>query len=209
MVLRKEQVQYWLLGGILGAGVLYAAIFFGLAPLLNSMTIAVSTIAEYDEKIEKAQAFIRQRDQLNREYATAQARIQAASGKIPIPVYKNYLMNMEKTILWHAEGLPVTVENVVAQAQIPIREGKSRFMQFQARVTAKSGFAALMKLMERLEQENPYLSIALLSITPNNDSPELHQISLVISWLVWVDPDKRPIFENEPRQAIAVHGEAP
>ena len=35
MALRKEQIQYLVLGGIVGAAVLYAAITFGLAPLLD------------------------------------------------------------------------------------------------------------------------------------------------------------------------------
>jgi hypothetical protein len=209
MALSKEQIQYLVLGGIVGAGALYAAITFGLAPLLSSISSAGTEIAELETKIESAQSFIRRREEIKREYETARSRIRAASKKIPLPVYKNYLMNMKKTILGLAEGLDLTVDEVADYDQPLIRDGQSQFKQYRVRVNVQASFAVLLAFLRRIEEHNPYLAVTLVSVTPQEATPEVHQAALILSWLVWVEPADRPVFEDDPEEDRDIPRAAP
>ena len=195
MALNKQQIQYLVLGGIVGAGALYAVVTFGLAPLLSSIASSADELAVVESKIEEAQAVIRKREQIMREYKIAQDRIRHASENIPLPVYKNYLMDMKKTVLGVAEGLALTIDDVLDYDQQTIREGKSNFKQYRVRVNAKTSFSVLLEFLARIEEHNPYLSVVLVNITPQAADPEIHEVSLVLSWLIWADPDERPVVD--------------
>lgn len=195
---KKQHVQMAILGGIVGAGVIYAIVVFGLMPLLASMESASNSLIELDEKINKAKAMARTRDRVQTEYDQTKLRIRSANASIPLPKLGNYLMDMQKTLAVQAEDLDMEVISIVDHDQIPVGPGNSPFRLYRVRVNVKCSYMIMREYIRRIEAHNPYLSVPLVSVTPQANVAEKHDITLVVSWVVWKNPDDRPAFIKNP-----------
>ena len=195
---KKQQVQFAILGGIVGAGVIYAIVAFGFLPLLNSMKAAAVRMTELDDQISKDKAIFRTKDRVQLELDTAKVRIRAANAAIPLPKLGNYLMDMQKTLLAQAEGLEMDEIGIIDHDQVPIGPENGPFRLYRVRVSAKCSYMTMREYIRRVETHNSHVAVSLVSVTPSANTVEKHDITLVVSWVIWKNPDERPEFVKIP-----------
>ncbi len=207
MALSKQQIQYIVLGVIVGAGALYVAVAFGLAPLMESFSGTGEETENLQEKIEKAQVYIRGREKFADEYEIAVARINQAATNIPMPVYNNYQMNLKKNLEDLAEDIDIHQLEIFNGSQQEFPRGKSVFKQYKMTLSIKAGFFALLDYVRRVEESNPYVIVESLSISAQSATPETHNASLTLSWLIWQNPDNLPdVVKNHAAASSAQKG---
>lgn len=91
------------------------------------------------------------------------------------------------------------------------------FKVYTARVTVDKGLHNMIKLTRQIENANPYICISSVSILPNEESPDTHDMTFDIQWPIW-NPNKTtekilqqlnsPAFLADLEQAGGTH-EAP
>lgn len=187
-----RQMQYAILGVLAAVVVLFAAVNFLVVPLLAERKANLASAREIRDKLEEDRRVIKTRQDAQRQLDEIQAQIVRFSAHIPLPVLGNFLLGMEARIRACAKGSDIDIIQV-ANEDVLALEGMA-FKVYRVRVTAKGGLRPLISLFESLQNSNPLLSIAGLTIVAREDSPEKHDISFTVAWLVWVDPAKRPAF---------------
>jgi hypothetical protein len=143
------------------------------------------------------------------------------------PRLGNYLLGAKETVQRHAATRNLDVKGVdevgvvempkpkAAKGQTPGREpSKARggsaekkdskdsardcaFKSYAARVNLAGGFQNLTAFLEDLEKENPYVSVAQLSVTVNPEDPCRHKITANIQWPIWADARIEPLLRRQ------------
>ena len=194
----KQKIQYAVLGGILAAGTIYVFFAFMLMPMVNSMQSASKSILELDGKIEKVRTTVRARESTQRELDETRKVILAANAAIPLPKLGNYLLDMQNTLFAQAEGLDMKVTGIADHDQAAVGPDGCPFRLYNVRVNALCGYMTLREYVRRIESHNPYVSVSLIAVAPRADDVEKHEVSVVVSWVIWNNPDERPEFVKNP-----------
>lgn len=187
----KEQMQLIVLGAIIGGGALVAGVYFGLAPMISSIKDNKRQCAELQEKLDKADKYIRNRDAFSRQFAEGTAQVVAAYGQIPMPRLKiNYLLGMKEYIRECAREIAVELDTIVDNSVTDLGEG-GKFKIYSVRVSTKSGLSGMAKLARQLEEKNPLAVVSSVVVNIREDEPRRHGVLMMVSWLIWADPEKR------------------
>lgn len=185
-----QQMQYIILGAILACGALFAAVNFIVVPMISERKENLAKTAELQAKLDEQRAVVKTRADVQGQLDQAREKFRGRSASIPLPVLGNYLLGMEKNVRAAGADLDLQIASVVNQDILDLEN--TGFKVYRVRVTAKSGYRALLDFFRNLQESNPLLSISGLTITSREDSPETHDVSFTLAWLVWADPAKRP-----------------
>ncbi|MBU4199094.1 MAG: hypothetical protein KKE37_05640 [Verrucomicrobia bacterium] len=187
-----RQMQYVILGVMLACGVLFAVINFLVVPIITEWKVNLNKTREIQAQLNSDRGVIKTRSAVQQQLNEAQGKIRQLSEHIPLPVLGNFMLGMEASIRACANDLDVQISQVTYQDILEL-EGTG-FRVYRVRVTARAGFWPLICLFQNLQDSNPLLSISELTILPREEQPEKHDVSFTVSWLIWVDPTKRPVF---------------
>lgn len=187
-----QQMQFVIMGVLLACGVLFAVINFVVVPMITEWKANLKKTREIQAKLEDERAVIKTRQDVQRQLDEAQEKICQLSEHIPLPVLGNFLLGMEERIRAGVKDLDVQISQVAHQDILELED--TGFKVYRVRVTAQVGFQPLIRLFQNLQDSNPLLSISGLTILSREDTPEKHEVSFTVSWLIWVDPAKRPAF---------------
>lgn len=187
-----RQMQYVILGVLMAGGVLFAVINFIVVPIVTEWKVNLNKTREIQVKLESDRGVIKTRSDVQQQLTEMQGKIRRFSGHIPLPVLGNFLLGMDESIRACVSDLDVTISQVANQDILELEN--TGFRVYRVRVTALAGLGSLICLFQNLQDSNPLLSISGLTIYPGKDNPEMHDVSFTASWLVWVDPEKRPAF---------------
>ncbi|MBN1674455.1 MAG: hypothetical protein JXR37_25630 [Kiritimatiellae bacterium] len=133
---------------------------------------------------------------------------------VPQPMFDNYEITIKRLLDRYARAAGVTIEEFVRGELKPLAPGMEQARQRHPRFGADSsapswqpsfrfyaatmelrcGYAALMRFVQILEQDNPYLSLSDLNMVP--DWPRKHRVTLTVSWPVWIDGARRKAVEG-------------
>lgn len=208
----KQKIQYAVLGGIVGAGIIYVLFTFMLMPLVKSMQSGSKRILELDGKIGEVKSAVRMRESIQKELDESKKNIIAAAAVIPLPKLGNYLLDMQKTLSEQVGSLDMEIIDIVDHEQAAAGPQGSPFRLYKVRINARCSYMTMREYIRRIENHNPYVSVSLISVAPRSDDAERHEVSLVVAWVVWAKPDERPEFVKTPDEsplAAAVPAPAP
>lgn len=196
----KQQMQILILGIVAVAAVVFIIIQFVLVPLLNEWKRNTQLAREAQTKLEEYRDLIRNRSSIQMQIDAVHEKTRQAAAHIPLPVLGNYLLGMETQLRAWAQGLDVSFTSVTEQ-DISDLDG-DMFKIYRVRVVALCGFHDLARFLRAVAVNNPWVSITGVTILPRQDHPEKHEVSIILSWLIWADPTKRPAFlmKSEPRE---------
>jgi len=200
MSLTKKQMQQWVAGAIGGAIGFFLIIQFVVVPMVVSMKDNRANTLALLEQLNKAREVIGTGSELQRNLGRTRADISALATNIPLPVLGNYLLGMEQQIRSCCAGLNMQVAGVVEHDVQNLSGWNSLFKIYRVRVTGQAGVNDLARCFYAIQQRNPLVSVAAINIAPQDGVPEIHNVSFVVGWLIWADPDKRPAFLLEPAQ---------
>lgn len=197
MNIRDKKVQYIILSAMAGCGLLFLVLQFLVLPSLSSWRENSAKARAVQNELHEMRRVIQSRPIITSQIEATSAAIKAFAANIPLPVLGNYLLGMEEQLRGCAGNLGVTVISIADNDILEIMPGDSRFKVYRVRVQARSGFHDYLRLVENIHGSNPLCSISGINIVARDTSPEVHEMSFLVSWLVWSDPAKRPAFLRE------------
>lgn len=197
--LNNKKVQYAILGALVGCGALFMLLQFVVQPALASYREDKAKKAEIEKKLVEMREVVQSGASVQEQIALAKAELKNKAQYIPLPVLGNYLLDMEEFLKDCASKSGVELISVSDHDIGEIALENSKVKAYRVRLQARAGFNELVRMVETLSASNPFLSISGMSITAQDKTPAEHDLSLVVSWLVWSDPSKRPAFLMEER----------
>jgi len=198
MSLTKKQIQQWALGAIGGAIGLFVVIQLVVVPMLGTVKDNRTNTLALREQLDKASEVIGRGAELQRNLNRARVDVQALAANIPLPVLGNYLLGREQQIRSCCAGLNVQITSVVEHDVLDVAGWNSLFKIYRVRVVAQAGINDLARCFYEIQKSNPLVSVAAINIAPQDNNPAIHNLSFVVAWLIWANPDKRPAFLLEP-----------
>ncbi|MBU4211789.1 MAG: hypothetical protein L6437_15755 [Kiritimatiellae bacterium] len=200
MSLTKKQMQQWGMGAIGGAIVFFVIIQFVVVPMVGSVKDNRENTLVLREQLDKAREVIGRGAELQRNLNQTRADIHALATNMPLPVLGNYLLGREQQIRSCCAGLNMQITSVVEHDMLDVAGWNSLFKIYRVRVVGQAGINDLARYFHTIQKRNPLVSVAALNIVPQDGSPAIHNVSFVVAWLIWANPDKRPVFLMEPEQ---------
>lgn len=187
-----RQMQYVILGVMLACGALFAVINFIMVPLITEWKTNLAKTREIQTMLSDVRTVIRTRQDVQEEIEATQDHIRKMVVDIPWPVLGNYLLGMDENIRAGIMDLDVQISQVVNQGILEL--AGSEFNAYRVRVTARAGFHALIRLFRNLEAGNSLCSVSGLTILPCANTPEKHDVTFAVLWLIWKDPTNCPLY---------------
>ena len=200
MPLTKKQIQQWVLGAMGGAIGFFVIIQFVVVPMVGSVNDNRENTRTLREQLDKAREVIRTGAELQLNLNQTRADIHALATNIPLPVLGNYLLGREQQIRSCCAGLNMQITRVTEYDVLDVAGWNSLFKIYRVRVVGQAGINDLARYFHAIQKRNPLVSVAALNIVPQDGVPAIHNVSFVVAWLIWANPDKRPAFLLEPEQ---------
>ena len=119
---------------------------------------------------------------------------------MPLPVLGNYLLGMEQQIRSCSAGLNMQISSVTEYDVLDVAGWNNLLKIYRVRVIGKAGINDLARCFYAIQKHNPLVSVTTINIVPQDGIPDSHNVSFVVAWLIWANPDKRPAFLLEPEQ---------
>ncbi len=190
---KKERIQIFVLVGIGLSVLLYLGGSYAIKPLLNKRTERLDKIEALRDEIEMAERgarMVQASKTVNDETVSEILEISEASGYILKARLGNYLLGATEIIEAAARQARVELESVVASStrDIPARENDpSPFRLYAARVNAACGVHDFVRMVQHLEEGNPFIAITKLSIQGEAARPGTHTTTFDVEWPIWRD----------------------
>ena len=200
MNINDKRIQYLILGVLVGCGLFFLILYFLILPSVRSWKENSAKAAEIQKQLSEMRQIIQARTAVKSQIETAKAAIKNYAANIPLPVLGNYLLGMENHLNVCAGNSGVTVVSIADNDIVEITRENSRFKIYRVRMQVQSGFHDYVRLAESIYNSNPLCAISGINIAARNDTPLVHEMSFIVSWLVWSDPAKRPDFLMEDRK---------
>jgi len=200
MNINDKKVQRVIMGAVTGCALVFLVVQFVILPAVTSWKEDSAKARKVQATVSEMRALVQLRPSIQGQIDTARAAIKKMGGNIPLPVLGNYLLDMEEYIRGCATGLGVTLASIADNDIIEISPGNSAFKVYRVRVQAKAGYDDCIRLVMKIHSGNPICSISGLNIVPRDGSPEAHEISFAVAWLIWSDPASRPALLIEGKK---------
>lgn len=200
MNIGSKRTQHIILSAIAGCGLLFLILQFLILPAIISRKENSAKAMEVQKQLDEMRQAIQSRPLIKSQIETARAAVKTFAVDIPLPVLGNYLLGMEEHLRGCVSNIGVTVVSIADNDIFVITPENSRFKIYRVRVQSRSGFNDYIQLAANIHSNNPLCSISGINIVARNDSPAVHEMSFIVSWLIWSDPAKRPAFLMEERK---------
>lgn len=200
MNIGSKKTQYIILSAIAGCGLLFLVLQFLILPGIISRKENSAKAIEVQKELCDMRHAIQSRPDVQNQIETAKAAVKTFAANIPLPVLGNYLLDMEEHLRGCASNIGVAAVSIADNDILAITSANNRFKIYRVRVQSRSGFNDCIQLVTNIHSNNPFCSISGINIVARNDSPEVHEMSFIVSWLIWSDPAKRPAFLIEERK---------
>jgi len=173
-----------------------------IIPRKEAVAAAQKVIDEIDSKVSRGESVLT-RDRISRRdlQSNAVGILEILRNHLP-PDVSRYTWALGKvTAISHELGLlpPVVREHKgqrYVQSRRPyeeIRDNASMWVTYAVEVDFQAGYFQVIEFLRRLHEKNPYASVGQLNLRTNQQSPEFHQVSLLIEW---------PIFRHEADKTL-------
>lgn len=180
-----------------GCIIFFVLLQFFVLPAVSSWREDSAKADEIQPKLIEMRRLVQSRPIIQLQIEAAHQSIGTMAANIPLPILGNYLLNMEKHIRVCASNVGVNVVNITDNDVLDIGPANSKFKVYRIRVQTRSGFSDLVQLAESIHRSNPLVSFSGMNIVARDDDPMSHEVSIVVAWLVWAEPAKRPAFLME------------
>jgi|GEM_PF-1704424 len=198
---KQEQTKYIALIAIMAIVVIVVLVMFVINPFRKAKADNLTALLDLKAKIENAQREIDKKPlEMKRNTEMLNKILQASDAYMLKPVLgRNYLLGATPIIEKHVKALSLTLvkpptEVGIGDVILPqtVRKGSPlpTVKTYTARVNLKCSYANVVRLVRAIESENPYVTIAGISIVgaPLVD-PENHTVTFDIQWPIWADEE--------------------
>lgn len=199
-----KNMQMGILGAIGVCGALIVLVQFVVLPMREQLHADREKISELRGKIDEARKVIGTGVEIRLALGQIRGQIAGLARHLPLPVLGNYLLGIQEEIKNCAAGLNVDIAGIAEYDRLGTSLWNGGLKVLRVRVSGQAGLNDLARWFYKLQEKNPFCSISAVSITPQDDNPELHSVSFVVGWLIWGDPQQRPEFLTATNAPAAV-----
>ncbi len=194
----KEQKQLWIMGGLLGAIVIFLIFQFGLSPFFASKARMTEEYEKLKAQLDQATQSIKSEAQLG-ETLSDKTRMLERAYRESIPAIENPLSWATKKIYGHARSVGVDIEAVSevegdAQQWMAKDQAKRAFKPYAVRISTECTYAELVRLLRELEKNNPNMFVTDIEVNSHEPGYTKHTVSLIVEWPSWKSTERISAF---------------
>jgi hypothetical protein len=180
--LTKQQQQYVALGLIVAAAVLYGVSLL-VGSLLDADKKSRTELAELTMKIDRAEAAMHGGFDLQKKLESAELDLDKWLRLIP-EYGDEYIWATERVNeLIRGTGIQKKTVEVLPVAAPPASASNAPSLgSYAVRVVATGGYAQLCLFLDKVNRENPLITIQQLDISGGGASPEMHNLKIDLCW---------------------------
>lgn len=197
--LTKEQRQYMVLGGLVGAIVIYALFAFGLRPFVEEWGDINREYAELQNKLDDGRRNVNRTSSLLHNLDSSFTNLVHLAEEYIAPKENAYSWVTEK-IYHQARDLNIEVETISEYSpNIPWKSVPSVNREFGAygvRMITACGYNELRKLIVHFEESNPLLVISGVSVSSTPGDLENHRVQIFLEWPIWTSPEGERVIRS-------------
>jgi hypothetical protein len=204
---RNERMKILALGGIVFIVVAIVLVLFVIKPLIAARKKAETSIESLDKKLRDGAAELKRALGVDQKCADIRTElIEINDEHIFKEEFGVYRMNVEKYLVRVQNEIGVPFANIgrARITSIPSRRGREFAHvtdSYIALITFDAGYADIVKVVRKLEDDNPYMSILSVSISPNAENVEKHTVRIKADWPLWHDPKIVKTFVDKEKGA--------
>lgn len=197
--------QKRLLAGVVAAAAIALVYFYGVSPMNRKATEANQKIHDLNAQNDKSYLQIRNVQRLRAENLGLSNEVFSVTNRyVARPVLGSYPMERRIYELVANGGFRVGSCRELGAVETPrlspteIEKAKGKktpkgkappkprhyFERYQMEVRGQGGYADVVRLVQALEDENPFFSVVSLRIVANARTPELHDVTFTFEWPV-------------------------
>lgn len=194
---KKERVQVFVLIGIGAAAVIFASWQGLVSPFFAYKQRLQESLQTKRTALEKAERELRLAPSIKEEFDSVTSQLDTTiANNLLRPILGSYLVGVTETLENQARAINVKVDEI---QEIGIRElprannagaNPVNFKSYSVQVSARASYEQASKLINNLEELNPYLCVSDIRITGQADTPEYHRLSLRIEWPIEAESEK-------------------
>lgn len=196
MTLTKKQIQ-WLAGAAGGVIAFIVVVQLLVVPMVRDTKANRAATRELRSQLDKARKVVGTGVEIQRKLQQTHAGIQALATNMPLPVLGNYLLAREQQLRAVCASLNIEVSAVQEFEVSKLPGWNDLFKVYCVRVVGFAGVNDLARCFYLLQKQNPLLAVTAFTIVPQEGTPDIQNFSFVATWLIWTDPDQRPLFLRE------------
>ena len=194
----KEQKQLWIMGGVLGAIILFLIFQFGLSPFMASKARMTEEYEKLKAQLDQATQSIKGETQLS-ETLGDKTRMLEQAYRDYIPAIENPLSWATKRIYGDARSVGIDIESVSeVETEINLWTSKEQarraFKPYAVRISLECSYAELIRLTRQLEKNNPHMFITDIDVQSRESDYTKHTVSMVVEWPSWKSTERISAF---------------
>ena len=193
MDLKNKKVQYAIIGVLAGLIFVFMVLQFVILPSISSWKENSAKAITANKQADEMRAVVQTKEVVQSHLDAAKAALKAMDKNIPVPVLGNYLLGMEEYINKCALETGMSVMAVTDNDVLEISTEYQVFKIYRVRVQAKGGLSGYIRMLRNI-QANPLCSVSGVNIMTSDTSPESHDISFMVAWIIWADQEVRSSF---------------
>ena len=198
---KRDRNMILALAAVAVISVPYLLVQLGLKPLRAEWTKARQEKFDTALKVDKAETELAKMPQRRIAYRDIVTELAGISEQNVLhAVLGSYLLRVRQSMENLAEACGFQVDSVreIGILEIPgKREDRDRvFKSYSVQVSGTGSFGALCRLIQRLEESSPYLSVSAIVISAQPTEPQAHRITFSVQWPIWRDPSLEPTAQE-------------
>ncbi len=200
---QKQFLQKLILGAILVAGAIYALVTYVLLPFRESWQELPVQLEELNRKVAVAETVLPRVPEHVEQYNQIVTRIHDLEEQYFIkPVLGSYILEAERILEEHARETGVEIAGIREAGISASLSAVWRRLEYQLRpysvnVNMRADYHSVVRLIDRIEKSNPFVSVFDLDISESRASPQFHSIRFRIQWPIWADSENVPQLLTE------------
>lgn len=188
----KEGKRLIILLVLMGAVAVAMAFRFAGAPFLDSWGAAAARAEELQLKLDAVDVMFSREGMVRNGLEDASAMLQEVTRE-HIPRPEDALSWATRTIYGHARDVGIEMhwikEEPVGTGSSSLWKSSRAFAPYKVRVAATGSYEQFLQFLAAIEKNNPYACISGVTVTGQPQNVEIHKITLIVEWPMWVDPE--------------------
>jgi len=189
---KKKQLQILAVAVTVVVAAIYAFFAFLIMPLTSDKKTYKADIATYSTKITEAGKKIQEANSAKEKRKELRAHLRNIDDQYILKAeFNNYEIKAREYIEKVAATANMTLDSISPVGEVTVSDQGGQFrsyvMYVSGRLSGLHGYDTMTNLFWLIENNNPYMSISKVSISPSAD-PISQGLTFTVAWPIWANP---------------------
>ena len=192
---RNERIKIFALAAIVTIIVIVVIVMFVIIQQRDSRAKAVGGVAKLDGQIRAGNTKIKRAIGIDDRCAIIRDKLlEFDKEHVFDEEFGVYRMNVEEYLVKIQKelGIPFGSVRKLALTSVPPKRKRDFphvLNSYTTLITMDASYAEVVKVVRKLENDNPYMSVLAVNISPKNNDRDKHTVRLKVDWPVWRNPE--------------------